>query len=459
MDLRGLRRRWLSLLVFFQIYLGLSVVLFFFGPWPWEVSNPGLLAAYLVAAQVFIAFGYLLAWSRVRASLTASKRQEVHAGCRFLKRALFLTFVLAIPTSLSRTGNFLPDVLGGLTETGASYAENLERLEFGNPFVFVEYLRMLLSPMLVAILPLTVIYWQRLSPVVKLVALLAIGFNVSIYLATGTNKGFADIVITLPWLLVLAIWSGALSVRVSKLVFATALTLLFVAFLQYFAASQLEREGGVGEFGILATGLNFIRADTGHAISLLLSDSYRIIFESLTRYIGQGYYALSLSFQIDHPTTFGLGHSMFLARNADAIFSTNYFTSGSIPGQLELVTGWGMFSLWHSIYPWLASDVGLPGALFVVGALAYLLGLAWGRSLTTLAAEWITLLYLLLVLFFYIPGNNQIFQTGETCLAFFLILFSLIKRGARLGTSKPLSATLSAASSGSQHPMQTSGKQ
>jgi hypothetical protein len=26
------------------------------------------------------------------------------------------------------------------------------------------------------------------------------------------------------------------------------------------------------------------------------------------------------------------------------------------------------------------------------------------------------------LLFFYVPGNNQIFQTAETCVAFFMVL-------------------------------------
>jgi hypothetical protein len=56
-----------------------------------------------------------------------------------------------------------------------------------------------------------------------------------------------------------------------------------------------------------------------------------IIYESLARYVGQGYYALSMTFDLEHSSTLGFGHSMFLARNADAVFGTDHFTAGSLP--------------------------------------------------------------------------------------------------------------------------------
>jgi hypothetical protein len=163
-----------------------------------------------------------------------------------------------------------------------------------------------------------------------------------------------------------------------------------------------------------------------HPVSQLLGEGGRIGFESIARYLGQGYYALSMAFHIDHTTTFGFGNSMFLARNADAIFGTDYFTTGSLPGLLEAQTGWSAVALWHSIYPWLASDFGFAGALVVVGGFAYLLGLSWGRSLTTAGAPWLLMTFMMVILFFYVPGNNQIFQTAETCVAFFIVSFQLL---------------------------------
>ena len=430
---RRLRRRWLWPLLFFQLYLSLTVWLFFYGPWPWDVDNPLQLFAYLACAQAAIAAGYLLSWGRVTSvpSGRAVIRSEVLDGVAFLKAALFITALLALPSSLSRTGALLPDVLGGIGNAGLAYNENFERLEAGNTFVAVEYLRMLLSPWLTAVYPLTVLYWGRLPWGWRIAALALIAFNLAMYLATGTNKGIADVVVTLPWLVLLAVCAGTLQVRRFGLKLSLVSVVLLVAFLYSFGAGQTQREGSGSEYGTFFTGAAVLQADSGHFISALLPEEFRLVFEALSRYVVHGYYALSLAFQTDSPSTLGFGHSMFLARNADVAFGTDYFVSKSIPGLLERDHSWGMFLLWHSIYPWLASDVGFFGALVVIGVLAYLLGLSWGRALATASARWTVLLFLLLILFFYIPANNQVFQSGETCVGFFILLVMLWNRRRR----------------------------
>lgn len=445
-------KAWVFPLVFFQGYLTLTVALFFWGPWPWDVDQPGLLFAYLMAAQVAIAVGYLAAGPQVAAQniTVAARTRNLESGAKFLQRATLITLILFIPTSLSRTGSFLPDIVAGIRDSGAAYNENFARLEGGNQFVLLEYLRMLASPWLVAVFPLTIVYWSRLQRKGRILGIFAIVSTLSLYIATGTNKGIADLVITTPALIYLGVGAGILWFRVGKWALSGGFILLFFGFLQYFGAGQAQREGGVGELGVLNTGLSLIQADGAHALSSILSDNQRIVFESLTRYVVQGYYALSMSFQLEAGSTWGFGHSMFLARNADAITGSNAFSWGSLPGQLEQATGWGMFALWHSIYPWLASDFGFSGALIVIAAFAYLLSLSWGKSLVTAKPLWIVMAYLMLITFFYIPANNQIFQTAETCIAFFAILLSLIDwrrvivgqpRRSAAHTSRPPSAS------------------
>jgi hypothetical protein len=424
-DLAQVRWRWLLPLLFFQAYLLVSVAMFFLGPWPWDPKEPGRLFAYLMASQVVIALGYLASWRKVSALAEAPPDADWtdERAVGFIRIAVITTIVMLVPTSLSRTGRWVPDVVEGVRNAGAVYNANIARLEGGNPYVVVEYLRMLLSPLLVGLLPLTVVYWSRLPGKLKLAALAGVAFHLSVYVATGTNKGIADFAVTLPWLIWLGVILGTLRLPVSGRTVGLVLALLFVAFLAFFGEGQAQREGGVGEQGVFNTGFSIIEADRStNSISTGMTESQRIVYESLTRYVGQGYYALSMTLDLPHSSTLGFGHSMFLARNANAIFGTDYFTAGSLPGLLEDKTGWGMQSLWHSIYPWLASDFGFAGALAVLGLFAYLLGRSWGSALQH-GGHWpVIMVYLLLVLFYYVPANNQIFQTAETCVAFFIAL-------------------------------------
>ena len=416
-----LRGKWLAPLVFFQVYLGLTILLYVFGPWPWGTANQNSVVGYLILAQVFIAFGYYLSWMKVRrVSLGGEPISQFHKPVvAFINVALLVNYALFIPSSLSRTGALVPDVFFGLTNPGLAYNLNFERLEQGNPFVLVEYARMLLSPWIIGLFPVAVVHWKSLNRSIKYLCFGAVLLNISLFISTGTNKGLADFVITLPWLIFLGVSLGYLNIRLSPkvlLVFGALIVALFV----FFGAGQAQRAGDAGVLGAFDSGDGVIFADREHFVSILLPDFLVIVFESITRYVTQGYYALSLTFPIVSDTTFGFGNSMFLARNADALTGSTYFTLQSLPGLLEQSHGWSMSGLWHSIYPWIASDFGFFGTLIVVGVFGYILGLSWGLSLVAPHPINIIICYFLLIIFYYIPANNQIFQSGETVVGFLL---------------------------------------
>lgn len=430
----SLRAKWLAPLLFFQVYFGTAIVLYVFGPWPWGGERQGLVVGYLVLAQVFIASGYYLSWRKVHKTILVSGgiTQFHKPVIIFIRVALLINYSLFIPSSLSRVGAFIPDFFFGLTNPGLAYNLSLERLEQGNPFVLVEYARMFLSPWIIGLFPVAVVNWTFLSRTTKYLCIGAIFLNISLFISTGTNKGLADFVITLPWLIFLGVSLGYLKVRLSPKVLM-AFCVLIVTLFGFFGAGQVQRAGDAGVIGAFDSGDGVIYADKDHFISILLPDFLVIIFESITRYLTQGYYALSLTFPIESDTTFGLGNSMFLARNADALSGTTYFTSQSLPSLLEQSNGWSMTGLWHSIYPWIASDFGFFGALIVVGFFSYILGLSWGLTLVKPHPINIIISYFLLILFYYIPANNQIFQSGETAVGFILCCsYALIVGNKRL---------------------------
>jgi hypothetical protein len=411
-------------LIFFQFYLGLSVLLYAFGPWPWDSPHQSLTIAYLVMAQLFMVIGYLFSWSKVRRTrllVGNNTNQYNNSAVIFIKVALFINYLLFIPSSLSRTGSFFPDLALGLTNTGLAYNTNLERLDQGNPYVLFEYLRMIASPWIIGLFPMAVVYWKQISSTMRYLCFGAIFLNISLYIGTGTNKGLADFVITLPWLIAIGTSVGYLKVKLSPRIFIS-FVLLIIAFIVFFTAGQIQRAGNVGIVGAFNSGDGIISANRDHIVSTFLPEVLVIVFESISRYFTQGYYALSLTFDLVSQTTYGFGNSMFLARNADLVTGSNYFSTNSIPSLLEQSNGWSMTGLWHSIYPWLASDFGYVGTLVVMGILSYIMGLSWGLSLVAPRPISIIIFFLFLIIFYYIPANNQILQSGETAIAFFLCL-------------------------------------
>lgn len=404
----------LAPLIFFQVYLNFTVVAFEFSPWPWPVDNKATLYLYLIAAHVALAIGYALATMK-QWQFPVPKPGYVSG---LFIASLALSLLLALPTSLSRTGVPIPDVLGGLSDPGEAYGHAVLLRQSGGEHVVVEYMRIGVAPLLALLLPLLVVYWSAVAGWKRVLGALAVAWLLGLFIATGTNKGVADFVLILPWLVLLRYFALKRG-RLPVFRFSVVVALSFIVMIIFFAYGQVTREGGGAIASVFGAPL-YIYADPEHWLTSTLPDDVRIAVESLLRYLNAGYYALSRCLTFGFDWTYGVGNSMFLSRNFDAIFDTHITDSQTYPAKLESAEAWGVFALWHSVYPWLASDFGFPGTLIVVGFVGWLLGAAWISALESCHPAAISLFSYLCIAVYYFPANNQLMQSGESCVGFLL---------------------------------------
>lgn len=414
-------------LIVIQLYLFITVGLFFFGPWPWPYENGLNLFLYLMASQLLIFIGYFFG---IWVSYKNIGDDVILSSTRFYNLSIIFSLVLLVPTTIARTGHVFPFFVTGVEEIGVAYNIALQAKENIGLWVVSEYFRIIFSVFLVSLFPLTVFYWPVLTVRQKFLSLFILTWFLLIYISTGTNKFFADILISIPFLLLLQKYAFnknfILFKKVKKYIKYMLFFFMVILFIYFFSYGQLTREGGVGELAVFNTGQELIYAQRYDGLPYVL----QIFVESISRYLTQGYYALDLAFRLEgSPSTLGLGNSFFLAENANSLFGTSYFSESSLPGLIEYHFGWGMYQLWHSIYPWLASDVGFLGALIVLGFFSFLLAFSWTKSISCRDPFMVVIAYLLIILFFYVPGNNQVFQFGETFVGFLsLVLYAFFIR-------------------------------
>lgn len=415
-------------LILFQFYLLATVLLFAFGPWQWMIPDGFKLFGFLLASQLMIGLGYVLAvwregrWRRRRLAAPRS-------GIVFFRLSLAVNIVLAAPTAWARSNAWIPNVVAGLQAPGNVYMDSVARLMVFGPHVYVEYVRIALAVVILPLIPLAIIYWRDLSKMERFLAGATIAWYLSIFIAVGQNKGLADAIATWAVLIIAGSIFHRLPLRSILIKLPIAYTVALVLFFSYFGMTQLMRDGGAvaNAPGTLSwsapvksqeAGTTSIVAHSDHFVARIAPDFVRTAYESFARYLGQGYQALAYSMDYAHPSTLGVGHSMFLSRNFDRVLNTDFFESQSLPGILESEIGWSRQMQWHSIYTWLASDVGLAGTLLVMGVFGFVLAKSWVRTIRTADPLWATMLYLILIVFFYIPANNQIMQSGETAVGF-----------------------------------------
>lgn len=403
--------RWTRLfpIIFFNTYLNFTVFLFAFGPWVYPVQNGLKLYTFLSLAHLALLGGYLSA---------AFHQPKGYSGKWKVKGivivSLIVNLLLLSPTALFRTGAVLPDVAIGIVNPGDAYAISHALREEGQPVI--EYVRIIVGPLMSLLLPLVAFYWRRLSVSIRVGAIVSVLGEAAISVAIGTNKGVADITLLFPWLVVLGVLSGVLQWKwTRKVVIITFCVFAFAFFLWFFSTTQSDRHGAPARYGTLS--MMRIPADYHNFMLRNLPPETHIGVLGLVSYLSQGYYALYLSLDKPFVPMFGLGNSMFLYRQVVKLTGWNEFADMPYPVRIQ-EEGWDAYGLWSSIYPWIASDVSFPGTILVVFLIGRLLALSWLDSLRGANPFAVAMFAQFVIMMYYFPANNQCLQSGESLTAF-----------------------------------------
>lgn len=404
-------RTWVRLfpILFIFCYLNFTVLLFVLGPWEYPVESAFRLYLFLALAHLALLLGYLSAAFRNPAGYSGKWTVS-----RLIKISLALNLLLLLPTSRFRTGRFIPDLIGGITDPGGAYAQSLILREGGEPLI--EYVRILIGPLLYMALPLSVFYWDQLSRRMRIAGIASMLGTVVLFIAMGTNKAIADTVLLVPCLVFAAYCAGRMKLGRKKILRIAAASLLaFLLFLAYFGFAVSSRQGSPVTEGYLLSA--HTRVDEDNFLVRNLPPAPAAALIGLDIYLTQGYYALSLSLQESFVPMYGVGNSMFLYRQAARITGNAGIAELPYPVRIEKY-GWDAQGLWSSIYPWIASDVSFPGAIFVVFLIGRLFAQSWLDTLrgdNPLAVVMFSILFIMLI---YFPANNQMLQSGEGFTAF-----------------------------------------
>ena len=405
---------------FFQAYLAFTVFLFAFGPWPWPVPDPLLLYVFLLLAQWALWLGYKTA---------AGSRPGGYRGrwtaVRLIKVSLALNIACIIPNFILRMGrrpaglsDILISVYTGLVNPAANYAARSQALAESAKRGAIEYAVLFLYPALWLLVPLAIVYWNRLKLGHRILIIAFIIVDLLSWVAIGTNKGIADFIMIFSWLLVAA------NPRVLRLdfrgralkVLAVSL-MMIVLFLGFFAAGQKGRAGGEIPTSDAALA---IRLDKENWLVRRLSPKGTGIVAAATSYLGQGYCALSLALKEPFRWSYGAGNSFFLTNLVERFAGQDVVSNRTYPARIEK-SGMMRYSHWHTFYTWMASDVSFPGVLVVMFLVGRLFALTWLDVLRKDNPFAPALFALMIIMLFYIPANNQVLGYVGMANAFWVI--------------------------------------
>ena len=400
-------------IVFFVTYLNFTVFLFAFGPWPYPVVDGTKLYVFLAFAHFALLGGYLSA---------AFRRSRGYYGHWSVRRlvaiSLAVNLLLFFPTLVFRTGSVIPDLVRAFADPGEVYARGRVLRQEGMPII--EYVRFLLGPLLFMLFPLAVFYWRRLKPIVRGLAVLSILGSLAIGLTMGVNRDFVFTVILVTWMLFARHLAGEHRLKwFSKRILGAATIVALALFFLYFAATMNTRPSGIVIGFDSGTGAY---AEYDHLMVRNLSPRTKVGVLGVVSYLSQGYYALYLSLEKPFVPMFGVGHSMFVTRQAARITGIDELKSRSYPDRIMIEDDWNSYGRYTTIYPWIASDVSFPGTILVVFLIGRLLAFSWLDTLRGINPFAVVMFAQFVMMLFAFVTVNWIVNAGEGFSAFWGIL-------------------------------------
>lgn len=407
-------------IVFFELFLLMTVAVFAFGPWGWPVANPFELYAFLFVNQFALLIGYVGA---VRGRLPSPFRLPIVVH-QLVWLSVSITLVILIPATIHQTGGDI-NVARALTDPGRAYGATRAAAAVAATTRAV-YIPIILSPLVWPLLPLTVVFWSRFSVLLRSFAVVGILGGAFIFLLIGTNKGLVDIMILMPWLLVIRSKDPSRLLEAKRVfLFFLSLVLALAVFLPYFAINIAGRGNGKSSTeNMNLGGGTFIRPTPFQVLGLdgPVAQVYGLGYTALAAYVGQGYYGLSLAMQEPFVWTYGVGHSRILTWIAEKALGEQYaIEDTTYPARVGRDFGWDSKIKWSTLYAWIAGDVTLLGVPVVVFLFGRLLGLTWLDALGRNPVAPV-LFCLTCITVYYTSANSQVFQSPDTVFVFYFYL-------------------------------------
>ena len=359
------------------------------------MRNPVTLPLYLITAHLCLYFGYRNA---------LRKQPKAYSGLIpvsvLIRLAILSVFLLALFNYINIVGSIsgIPGaVLSGMQDLNRAYHDKFVINKLTGVLRYT-FLCIMVSPLM---MPLIVAYWTRLSTITKLTALVVIILDLGTWVAIGTTKGIADTFVLLPLLVLFGypqLIAKKISIKTKILIAAVAIAGLILVVVFFSAAKGTNRfEANQVAYDCI------LRYDFFNYLPPGLGAGSAMI----TSYMVQGYHGLDLCLTKPFVWALGGGHSPFFLGELLHDDQGNTAASLSYPARVELTEPWGMMVNWHSIYPWIASDITFPGTLLFVYFIGYLYGLSWIDWLIKGNPLAFAVFYQLTVTLLYFPCNNS----------------------------------------------------
>lgn len=418
----------LNIIKYIEIYLSLTVLLYFIGPITWKTDNTFLTFLLIALYQFALYIGYKkgsINTKIIRDSKFFNVNSFVQHYTIYSIVYILINTLRAIRITQLYGFHSIEDLIF-TAFTSSSSIYNAEALQSAGSQMYggsmLSLMHMLLGPITVVFIPLTIICFNQLGRR-KLLAIASILIFIISQVIVGTNEGFAHIVIYIAVGLLLRQNRKTLTTAQIKIQNRKKALIMIGAVLGIIIAFNYVMSDRNGEYYNFSQ-LSVNRIDEHNWLLNIIPENLRVLLIWLTFYVCDGYYGMSLALNVDWTPMFGTGFSSYLRGNIEAITHTNLSEYTLMWTNSQ---NWPYGTVWHTAYTWFASDVSWIGVVFIMYGIGYLLAVTYKSALSQQDPISVGLFALLIFVVIFIPANNKVFSLSDTFFAFFFYLIVWIR--------------------------------
>ena len=289
---------------------------------------------------------------------------------------------------------------------------------FKNPWLLYNFL---FSPFGPFIIYNCMLHFKSLNLFQKLVTIFIVLVEVGAYIAVGTNKLIFDYLLVV---VICILLNNNINNKIQLSVFSKRtliISLAIVGALIFFGSSFSSRmEGKKDSSHMIYNGVSGTKINQEQL--QLLPEAFQEPVLGFESYLTQGLAHLDKAFSMDFHWCYGLGASRYFTMFLGHLgISDDIIKNRTYEERMANEEGVKNGQYWYSFYVAYANDI----TFFFVPVLIYLLAALWGhyyrKSIET--DDWLSfpIFILLMICFFYLNANNQIF--GKSQLISFVPLF------------------------------------
>ncbi len=440
--------KFVPLIVCGSFYL-ITILLFIFGPFDWNINNEFDLYSFLFLTVIFLILGYYVG------TKLKYKKKKIKFNSNHIMYVCFVIYMINfILTCYATTGKFYPDIIRGIFDSGTAY--RISHSSLGTLEVILYYVGIIVSPFISFILPLLFIYHKSLNKISKILGYVCLLLNLCLGIAQGVINSYAIMAFQLFMFVLIYVFSNLKKIKKRNIILSLSfIVILLSSFFLYYKTimtNRLLKDASGDEITIQhnddvdddkIVDINVIEEkknseNTEKEIDDMLSNSSEYISQTkikdkyfysflpdsvksglnhLVSYITHGYKGLSFALKKNFTSSYGLGFSDFFRHNFLKLIGKsndekNIYKRTYMYKILD--DGWETGAVWSTFFIFPASDIGFPLTILLVFFIGMLFSVLWRDAIESrnIFASVLFVNFCMIICFFC--ANNGYFQNGAS---------------------------------------------